>query len=124
MMRKIFPIIFVALLLTGCATKQNVPPIVIATTPPVTPPLSDVFVPSPVQWKVYNSSELKTLAEKGQTTVLYTLDTDNFKNLSNNLIDIKKIIKQQNEIIEYLTKAANMSSEAATNGKPVLSDKK
>ena len=124
-MRKIFPIFFVALLLTGCGTtKQNVPPIVIATTPTVTPPISDVFVPSPVQWKVYNSAELKTLAENGQTTVLFTLDTDNFKNLSNNLIDIKKIIKQQNEIIEYLTKAANMSSEAATNGKPVLSEKK
>lgn len=124
-MIKIFPIFFVAVLLTGCCTTKPVtPPIVIATTPPVIPPASDVFVPSPVQWKVYNSAELKTLAENGQTTVLFTLDTDSFKNLSNNLIDIKKIIKQQNEIIEYLTKAANMSSAAATNGKPVLSEKK
>lgn len=124
-MRKIFSIFFVALLLTGCCTtKPATPPIVISTIPPVIPPKSDTFVPSPVQWKVYNRAELKTLAEKDEVSVLFTLDTDNFKNLSGNLVDIKKIIKQQQEIIEYLTKAANMASEAATKGNPIPSEKK
>ena len=118
-MKKIFSIIALSLTLTACATTApNPPPIIIAPTPPVNPPKADPIVMAPVQWKVYSSDELKALAAKnGGSFVLFTLDTDNFKHLNGNLVDIKRFIEQQNAIIDYLTKAANAPSEAAAKNK-------
>jgi hypothetical protein len=109
-----------AVSLAACTHVTPPPPVtVIAASPPVAPPTADTITPAPVQWTVYNAAELKDLSTKlaatGNSVVLYTLDTDGFKNLSNNLVDIKRFIGQQNAIIQFLTKAANQPNQAAAN---------
>ncbi len=113
-MKQVFAGILIALALSACSTPTKPDNFtVIAPTPPVTAPKADPVVPAPVQWKVYTLDELKALVAERSSVLLFTLDEKNFKNLSGNLVDIKKYIDQQNEIIAYLTKAANAPSDAA-----------
>jgi hypothetical protein len=119
---KKFLVIFALLSLTACATVKQEPNLVITAAPPVAAPKADPLVLAPVQWHVYNSTELKklsdSLAASGGNVVLFTLDETNFKNLSSNLVDVNKFIDQQNAIIDFLNKAANAPSKAAAAAQP------
>ena len=128
-MKKLLLICALSLGLSGCLTINPKPPppppaVVISSQPPVVPPVATPLTPAPVQWKVYNAAELKAMATTGTLpSVLISLDEANFKNLANNLVDIKKYIDQQNVIITFLTKAANAPS-ATTTPVPTTATKK
>jgi hypothetical protein len=118
-MKNIFVIFALAISLSGCVTITQQPkppaPVVISSNPPVVPPTVKPVTPAPVQWKVYNASELKAMTATGTLpSVIFTLDETNFKNLANNLVDIKNYIDQQKLIINFLTKAANVPSSNTT----------
>ena len=115
---KTMTVIFTALTLVSCATTVEQPPVIVAPTPPVIAPRVDPVNLRPIRWKVYTIAELKILianAEKnGTNVVLFTLDGDNFKILSDNLVDIQKLVHQQQTVIVFLTTAANAPSASAT----------
>lgn len=111
-------IVAAALSLGACthlSLDDNRPDIHVSPRAPVVAPKADPLSLKPVEWKVYNTTELKALADQiaqtGQNVVLFTLDEDNFKALSTNLTDIQSFIKQQNSVIIFLTKAANQQPD-------------
>ena len=103
------------LMLAACSTIPNQPTVIIAPAVPVVIPKVSPIIVQPVQWKVYNSTELKTLGEELSKTntqvILFTLDTTNFQNLNLNLADIKRYIASQQQVIDFLTKAQAQPSK-------------
>ena len=65
----------------------------------------------PVNWQVLNSQGVRDLAARieqtGENVVLYTLDTDGFRALSNNLVEIRRYIREQNAAMDFVLDAAN-----------------
>ena len=129
-MKKFLVICALSLSLAGCAslkidTHPTPPPpapapiVVVAPTPPVVAPKPDPVTMAPVQWRAYNASDLKKLSDStlanGGNVLLFTLDETNYKNLQDNLNSIDKYIRQQNAIVDFLNKAANAPSKAATD---------
>jgi hypothetical protein len=102
--------IFGICMLSACTSIPKPEPTVIVspTVPLVVPKISPVVI-QPVQWKVYNSTELKSLGEElaksNSQIILFTLDSTNFQNLNLNLADIKRYIAAQQQILDFLTKA-------------------
>lgn len=70
------------------------------------PPLPEVLSPSEIKWKVLNPETMRTYIEdydKGDAPAVayYSLSSQGYENLSNNIADIKRYIRQSLTIIEY-----------------------
>jgi|TARA_R100000908_G_scaffold64612_1_gene49138 PBP1b-binding outer membrane lipoprotein LpoB len=70
------------------------------------PPLPEVLSPSEIKWKVLNPETMRTYIEdydKGDAPAVayYSLTSQGYENLSNNIADIKRYIRQSLTIIEY-----------------------
>ena len=132
---KSFFVLFFALFLVGCGTVNTPTPTpqcttVISAAPHVVPPEVAPLNVSPIQWHVYNTADLQGLLDAAkkakQEIVIFTVDEANFKLLNDNLVDIKRYLEQQGDVVIFLTKAANAPADAAdatvssttnTNGK-------
>ena len=106
--------ILAAFALAGCATLNNTPPpLVVTPQAPVVPPVVNPVVSKPVQWHVYDKKALQELLDKtkpDENIVLFGLDTDNFKALNENLVDIRRYIREKNAAYNFVldaTKPAN-----------------
>jgi len=70
------------------------------------PPLPEVLSPSEIKWKVLNPETMRTYIkdyDKGDAPAVayYSLTSQGYENLSNNIADIKRYIRQSLTIIEY-----------------------
>jgi hypothetical protein len=109
--------ILLCLLLT-CSCSQT-------TTIPVVQPDSPVAVPdaeamnlASVQWHVMGLPELKQYVAKLEQSqqkqvLLFSLDTTNYNNLSQNLVEIERYINEQKAILAMVKKILHDRSVAA-----------
>ena len=103
-------------ILTRCAS----PPI----STPVIQPDAAVAVPepepltlNPVQWKVMSLAELQKLVTQLQAShqnqVYFLTDADNYNNLSLNIIEIERYIKEQKAVLTMLKQIIAARSAAS-----------
>jgi len=93
-------------LLAGCA---SAPPLVIPQEQPNAAfaiPVAQPMTINDVHWQVMTAAQLKTLAvnlQKAQTdNVVLVLDQQNYNNLSLNLVEIERYIKEQKAVLDML----------------------
>lgn len=91
-------------LLAGCAA-----PTVVTQEQPnaaIAVPVAQPMTLNSVQWQAMTATELRSLANKLQKAqdnrVVLVLDADNYNNLSLNLIEIERYIKEQKAILDML----------------------
>ena len=93
--------LLLVLLLAGCATVAPPQPNL-----PISVPIAQPMALNPVQWQVMTAEQLQQLAtqlQKAQNDhVVFVLDAQNYNNLSLNLIEIERYIKEQKTILELL----------------------
>lgn len=107
-----------ALALAGCqTTSQNAPLPELAAVPVPTPA---PVVMRDVQWKVYNAKELRRLAadleKSGKDTTLIALTPQGYQNLSTNMSELERFIREQKEVIVFLKKTADGRGKLGSNG--------
>jgi len=68
---------------------------------PVAIPTVQPMTLNPVDWQVLSVNELRQLLANNKA-ILFVLDTKNYNNLSLNLIEIERYIKEQKTIIALL----------------------
>ena len=78
--------------------QQNAPVII-----PVIPPIQT----SPVQFQVLQSADMLKIAKSNTNTVIFGLDSANYKNLSVNLSEATRYIQGQKSIIQMLETIIN-----------------
>ena len=105
------------LFLSGCSTYGNlfdkvpetkqVEIITVQEPAPIYhPPLPEVLSPAEIKWKVLNPETMRTYIEDydngdAPAVAYYSLTSQGYENLSNNIADIKRYIRQSLTIIEY-----------------------
>jgi hypothetical protein len=102
--------------LSGCSTYGNLfdPPepkqveiITVQEPAPIYhPPLPEAVSPAEIKWKILNPETMReyiTDYDKGDAPAVayYSLTAQGYENLSNNIADIKRYIRQNLAIIEY-----------------------
>ena len=112
-MKKLLLPILLAMSLTACISTGNRDPdvnVVVQPTAPIVPPLVDPVTTQPVNWQVLNSQGVRDLAARieqtGENVVLYTLDSEGFRALSNNLVDIRRYVREKNAAFDFVMEAA------------------
>ncbi len=107
--------------LTGCSTLSgvfsgNIPEVkaveivtVQKYAPIYHPPLPEAVTPAQVKWKILNPETMREYIfdyDNGEAPAVayYSLTSQGYENLSNNLADIKRYIRQNLAIIEYYRK--------------------
>ena len=114
------------LLVSGCAvfggkSKPTVNPVEVITiekkAPVYHPPLPNAIEGYPVQWTVLNPQlmeEYLTDLEEGNapTNVWYSLTTKGYENLSSNMAEIKRYLRQTLSILKYYRELDKEESKA------------
>ena len=119
-------LLFSLLPVSGCAVfggGKDIPvvkPIEVITiakrAPVYHPPLPSAIEGYPVQWTVLNPQLMEEyLADLEQgnapTNVWYSLTTKGYENLSNNMADIKRYLRQILSIVDYYKKSDKTTEE-------------
>lgn len=113
---------YCAILLTlGCSACASDPipvPVVIPPAPVSVPQITPMTL-NRITWKVYNVSDLKALVAKmeasgDKSTVLFSLDANGYNALSMNMIEIKRFIKDQSAVTQFLIGVLNEQQKQAT----------
>jgi len=104
-------------LLAACQTTGPTP--VVVEYPRVAVPSAHPVHMREVIWKVYNADELEKLVEElkqnpDEEFVLIALTPKGYENLSTNIIELERYIKDQKEIIAFLKKTLDNRSEAVS----------
>jgi hypothetical protein len=108
------------ILLSGCSllggsrfTPPEVKPVEVITiqkpAPMYHPPLPAEIVPVPVEWKILTPTTMEEyLADlkegEAPVTAWYSLTTKGYENLSTNMAEIKRYLRQVLSIVEYYRK--------------------
>jgi hypothetical protein len=118
MLRNVLLSLSIGVCVAACSSSN------IQTTVPVLQTDSEVAVPraqpmnfNSVQWQVVGLAELKELVatlEKSQQkqVLLFALDATNYNNLTQNLVEIERYIKEQKAILAMLKKILDDRSAA------------
>ena len=87
------------LFLTGCASTLNIhtAPVTLA---PIQAPQAQPMTLGNIKWSVMNQADIKAL-KPGSGFVIYTLDGKNFRQLDNNILEMRRYILEQNQIIIF-----------------------
>lgn len=120
-MKIVLPILL-ALTLSACITTDRRDPdvtVIVKPSAPIVAPIVDPVSTQPVNWQVLNSQGVRDLAARIERTqedvVIFVLDSEGFRALSNNLIDIKRYIREKNEAFDFVLEASKQPEpEAAT----------
>lgn len=94
-----------ALTLQACGTVREIIAKPVAL-PPVTAPTAAPLVLRDTNWQILTAADIRALAadleaNPGKTITLYALDDDGFDALSLNLVDIRRYILEQQQIIRF-----------------------
>ena len=116
-------LIFLTLLLvSGCSilgSKRDIPEVkpvevvtIVKKAPTYHPPLPNQIDPVPVEWTVLNAELMQEYLDdlnegNAPTNVWYSLTTKGYENLSTNMAEIKRYIRQVLSIIEYYRESDN-----------------
>jgi hypothetical protein len=104
-MNKLILSLLLALSVAGCQTAEQSGPPQLAAVPV---PKAQPVVMRDVHWKVYNVKELEALIAKAKKNgtdkqlALVTLTPKGYENLSMNLSELERYIREQKEVIVYL----------------------
>lgn len=119
-MRRIV-VLFLAMLmvmfLASCEhiSKKPEPEYIVVPRPPVVEPQVDPIVTEEVKFKVLNAEGVIALAEElkatGKEVVIFVLEADGFRALTNNLVDIQRFIAEKQEAMRFVVAAANEPQE-------------
>tara|TARA_R100001369_G_scaffold1065_3_gene3655 strand:- start:5507 stop:5914 length:408 start_codon:yes stop_codon:yes gene_type:complete len=134
---KLLILISFSILTSGCSTlsgmfTENIPevkPIEIVTiqkpAPLYHPPLPESVIPAEIKWKILNPENMReyiTEYDSGEAPAVayYSLTSQGYENLSNNISDIKRYIRQNLAIIKYYrdndpTKKVDKNGSKKTN---------
>lgn len=106
------------LLLAGCAGPQ-VAGTIVQPTAPVAVPTPQPMILRPVQWQVMGVAQLKALVAQmqasKQNTVVFVLDGGNYTNLSLNLVEIERYVREQKTVLQMLR---SIVGDRVTTDKP------
>jgi len=110
-------LIFLALLLvSGCSilgSKRDIPEVkpvevvtIVKKAPTYHPPLPNQIDPVPVEWTVLNPELLQEYLDdlnegNAPTNVWYALTTKGYENLSTNMAEVKRYLRQTLNILKY-----------------------
>ena len=110
-------LIFLALLLvSGCSilgSKRDIPEVkpvevvtIVKKAPTYHPPLPNQIDPVPVEWTVLNPELLQEYLDdlnegNAPTNVWYALTTKGYENLSTNMAEVKRYLRQSLNILKY-----------------------
>jgi len=110
-------LIFLALLLlSGCSilgSKRDIPEVkpvevitVVKKSPVYHPPLPNQIDPVPVEWTVLNPELMQEYLDdledgNAPTNAWYSLTTKGYENLSTNMADVKRYLRQVLSILKY-----------------------
>jgi hypothetical protein len=112
-------ILLFLLILAGCATSPPVTTVVVQPNAPVAVPGTQPLTLNPVQWQVMTLAQLQklvaTLQASPQPQIIFSLDTNNYNNLTLNLIEIQRYIEEQKAVLTML-KNIIAARSAATPG--------
>jgi hypothetical protein len=100
-------ILLVLLILAGCATSPPITTVVVQPNAPVAVPDTQPLTLNSVQWQVMSLDQLKKLVALLQASpqhqqTFFSLDTDNYNNLTLNLIEIQRYIEEQKAVLTML----------------------
>ena len=114
-------LLFLALLLvSGCSilgSSRDIPEVkpievvtVIKQAPTYHPPLPNQIDPVPVEWTVLNPELMQEYLDdlnegNAPTNVWYSLTTKGYENLSTNMADVKRYLRQVLSIVKYYREA-------------------
>ena len=121
-------LIFVALLLiSGCSmlgSKRDIPEVapvevvtIVKKAPTYHPPLPNQIDPVPVEWTVLNSALMQEYLDdlnegNAPTNVWYALTTKGYENLSTNMAEVKRYLRQVLNILKYYKELDKEEPEA------------
>jgi hypothetical protein len=124
-MTRIFPLLLLIPLLTSCGffRKKEEPPEVIIRTVPVPieiyqPPRPIELSLSEVRWFVITSEnyeeKIKEIAElQGGSAVIFGMTPQSYENLTYNVQELRRYLRQQNKLLDYYYKYTQPSRDAA-----------
>ena len=121
-------LIFVALLLiSGCSilgSSRDIPEVapvevvtIVKKAPTYHPPLPNQIDPVPVEWTVLNSALMQEYLDdlnegNAPTNVWYALTTKGYENLSTNMAEVKRYLRQVLNILKYYKELDKEEPEA------------
>tara|TARA_R100000781_G_scaffold90628_1_gene56048 strand:- start:263 stop:649 length:387 start_codon:yes stop_codon:yes gene_type:complete len=115
-------VFLIFLLVSGCSvlgSGRDIPEVnpvevvtVVKKAPTYHPPLPNSIDPVPVEWTVLNAELMQEYLDdlnegNAPTNVWYSLTTKGYENLSTNMAEIKRYIRQVLSIIEYYRESDN-----------------
>ena len=120
-------ILFLALLLvSGCSilgSSRDIPEVkpvevvtVVKKAPTYHPPLPNQIDPVPVEWTVLNPELMQEYLDdlnegKAPTNAWYALTTKGYENLSTNMAEVKRYLRQVLSILKYYRKLDDQETE-------------
>ena len=117
----------VLLLVSGCSilgSKRDIPEVapvevvtVVKKAPTYHPPLPNQIDPVPVEWTVLNSALMQEYLDdlnegNAPTNVWYALTTKGYENLSTNMAEVKRYLRQALNILKYYRELDKEEPEA------------
>ena len=109
-------LLLILLLASGCSilgSSRDIPEVapvevvtVVEKAPVYHPPLPNEIVPVPVEWIVLNPELMQTYLDdlnegNAPTNVWYALTTKGYENLSTNMAEVKRYLRQVLSILKY-----------------------
>ena len=109
-------LLLLLLLVSGCSifgSSRDIPEVapvevvtVVEKAPVYHPPLPNEIVPVPVEWTVLNPELMQTYLDdlnegNAPTNVWYALTTKGYENLSTNMAEVKRYLRQVLSILKY-----------------------
>ena len=109
-------LLLILLLVSGCSifgSSRDIPEVapvevvtVVEKAPVYHPPLPNEIVPVPVEWTVLNPELMQTYLDdlnegNAPTNVWYALTTKGYENLSTNMAEVKRYLRQVLSILKY-----------------------
>ena len=120
-------IFLVLLLVSGCSilgSKRDIPQVkpvevvtVVKKAPTYHPPLPNQIDPVPVEWTVLNAELMQEYLDdlnegNAPTNVWYALTTKGYENLSTNMAEVKRYLRQALNILKYYRELDKEEPEA------------
>lgn len=106
-------ILLLAILLAGCSA-QSIP--TLQGNIPVAVPKAQPMTLNVVEWQVMTAEQLKALAAKMQAehdAVVFVLEQGSYNNLSLNLVELERYIREQKAILDMLSKIISERSQSS-----------
>ena len=120
-------IFLVLLLVSGCSilgSSRDIPEVapvevvtIVKKAPTYHPPLPNQIDPVPVEWTVLNSALMQEYLDdlnegNAPTNVWYALTTKGYENLSTNMAEVKRYLRQTLNILKYYRELDKEEPEA------------